>query len=112
MGGHEDQREAVADRVGDRVEQLAERRAAVEELGDQAVDLEPPAGEVQLGRLEVDVDAVEAARLGELLSVPVELHDERLTTRQAERTGGGADADSRAAAHLLEAYLAGSGRAT
>ena len=53
-----------------------------------------------------------AARLGELLSVAVELHDERLTTRQAERTGGGADADSRAAAHLLEAYLAGSGRAT
>ncbi|HKN94774.1 MAG TPA: Holliday junction resolvase RuvX [Thermoleophilaceae bacterium] len=53
-----------------------------------------------------------AARLGELLSVPVELHDERLTTRQAERVGGGADADSRAAAHLLEAYLAASGRAS
>lgn len=51
-----------------------------------------------------------AARLGELVSVPVELHDERLTTRQAERTGGGADADSRAAAHLLEAYLAAGGR--
>jgi putative holliday junction resolvase len=51
-----------------------------------------------------------AARLGELLSVPVELHDERLTTRQAERTVGGEDADSRAAAHLLEAYLAASGR--
>jgi putative holliday junction resolvase len=51
-----------------------------------------------------------SARLGELVSVPVELHDERLTTRQAERTGGGADADSRAAAHLLEAYLAASGR--
>ena len=53
-----------------------------------------------------------AARLGELLSVPLELHDERLTTRQAERTGGGSDADSRAAAHLLEAYLAASGRTT
>jgi putative Holliday junction resolvase len=51
-----------------------------------------------------------AARLAELLSVPVELHDERLTTRQAERTGGGGDADSRAAAHLLEAYLAAGGR--
>ena len=38
--------------------------------------------------------------------VPVELYDERLTTRQAERTGGGADADSRAAAHLLESFLA------
>jgi putative Holliday junction resolvase len=44
-----------------------------------------------------------AARLP---GVPVELHDERLTTRQAERTGGRADEDSRAAAHLLEAYLA------
>jgi putative Holliday junction resolvase len=53
-----------------------------------------------------------AARLAELVSVPVDLHDERLTTRQAERTGGGADADSRAAAHLLEAYLAASGRMT
>ena len=51
-----------------------------------------------------------AARLAELVPVPVELHDERLTTRQAERTGGGADADSRAAAHLLEAYLAAGGR--
>lgn len=47
-----------------------------------------------------------AARLTERLPLPVELHDERLTTRQAERTGGAADADSRAAAHLLESYLA------
>ena len=47
-----------------------------------------------------------AARLAAAVPVPVELHDERLTTRQAERTGGSADADSRAAAHLLESYLA------
>jgi len=47
-----------------------------------------------------------AARLADQLPVPVDLHDERLTTRQAERSGGRADADSRAAAHLLEAYLA------
>jgi putative Holliday junction resolvase len=40
-----------------------------------------------------------------LQKVPVEFYDERLTTRQAERTGGSADADSRAAAHLLEAFL-------
>ena len=45
-------------------------------------------------------------RLAERLSIPVEFHDERLTTRQADRTGGGADRDSRAAAHLLESYLA------
>ena len=46
-----------------------------------------------------------AERLAERVDVPVVLHDERLTTRQAERTGGSAQADSRAAAHLLEAYL-------
>jgi putative holliday junction resolvase len=49
-----------------------------------------------------------AERVGRRVSVPVELHDERLTTRLAERTGGETDADSRAAAHLLESYLAGS----
>ena len=47
-----------------------------------------------------------AERLERRVSVPVELHDERLTTRLAERTGGERDADSRAAAHLLESYLA------
>ena len=51
-----------------------------------------------------------ATRLGKLVSAPVELHDERLTTRQAEQTRGGADADSRAAAHLLESWLARSPR--
>jgi putative Holliday junction resolvase len=51
-----------------------------------------------------------AARLEEAVDVPVELYDERLTTRQAERAGGGGDADSRAAAHLLETYLAAAGR--
>jgi putative holliday junction resolvase len=47
-----------------------------------------------------------AEKLERRVSVPVELHDERLTTRLAERTGGEGDADSRAAAHLLESYLA------
>jgi putative holliday junction resolvase len=47
-----------------------------------------------------------AERLERRLNVPVELHDERLTTRLAERTGGTENADSRAAAHLLESYLA------
>ena len=47
-----------------------------------------------------------AERLERRVSVPVELHDERLTTRLAERTGGEGDADSRAAAHLLDSYLA------
>ena len=47
-----------------------------------------------------------AARLRSRVRVPVELHDERLTTRMAEAGGGRADPDSRAAAHLLEGYLA------
>lgn len=47
-----------------------------------------------------------AQRLERRLNVAVELHDERLTTRQAERTGGSGDEDSRAAGHLLESYLA------
>jgi putative Holliday junction resolvase len=47
-----------------------------------------------------------AARLAGELSVPVELYDERFTTRLAVRTGGRAEEDSRAAAHLLESWLA------
>jgi len=47
-----------------------------------------------------------AARLEPVVApVPVELHDERLTTAQARRTGGRESEDSRAAAHLLEAWL-------
>jgi putative Holliday junction resolvase len=46
-----------------------------------------------------------AERLAEVVDVPVVMHDERLTTRQAERSGGAAQEDSRAAAHLLEAFL-------
>lgn len=46
-----------------------------------------------------------AERLARAITVPVEMHDERLTTRMADRTGGAAAADSRAAAHLLEGWL-------
>lgn len=45
-------------------------------------------------------------RLAKELDVPVQLYDERLTTRLAARTGGRASEDSRAAAHLLEGWLA------
>lgn len=47
-----------------------------------------------------------AAKLQTVVRVPVEMWDERLTTRQAARLGGRASEDSRAAAHLLEAWLA------
>lgn len=46
-----------------------------------------------------------AATLAAAVPVPVELYDERFTTRLAERTGGEASEDSRAAAHLLESWL-------
>ena len=52
-----------------------------------------------------------ADRLGRRLHVPVELYDERLTTRMAQRAAReGEEAprageDSRAAAHLLESWL-------
>jgi putative Holliday junction resolvase len=46
-----------------------------------------------------------ATRLAERLPIPVELYDERFTTRLASRSGGRASEDSRAAAHLLEGWL-------
>jgi putative Holliday junction resolvase len=52
------------------------------------------------------------AELEAILEIPVETYDERLTTRMAEaskRAGASAAADSLAAAHLLEGYLAGQG---
>ena len=48
-----------------------------------------------------------AERLARRLAVPVELHDERFTTALARRDPPGtAPEDSRAAAHLLESWLA------
>ncbi len=59
--------------------------------------------------------AEEAQRFADALArrvrVPVELYDERLTTRMAANTGGRAQEDSRAAAHLLESWLAARGQA-
>ena len=46
-----------------------------------------------------------ARSLTELVAVPVELYDERLTTKLAARLGGRASEDSRAAALLLESWL-------
>jgi putative Holliday junction resolvase len=47
-----------------------------------------------------------AQRIRNEVTVPVELYDERFTTRMAEQYGGRSSEDSRAAAHLLEAWLA------
>ncbi len=50
------------------------------------------------------------AELEAMLPIPVETYDERLTTKMADATrrgGASGDRDSIAAAHLLQAYLAG-----
>ena len=47
-----------------------------------------------------------AERLGAMLGVPVELYDERFTTTLAQQRPGTAAEDSRAAAVLLEEWLA------
>jgi putative holliday junction resolvase len=49
-------------------------------------------------------------RLGD--GIPVQMHDERFTTRMAQRMEGpfSAGEDSRAAAHLLESWLAAQSR--
>jgi putative holliday junction resolvase len=63
------------------------------------------------GREGEQADATRRFRkeLEQVLDVPVETYDERLTTRMAEasrRAGAEAPEDALAAAHLLEGYLA------
>lgn len=55
----------------------------------------------QARETEAFVHALRAA-----LDVPVETYDERFTTSIAERSAGAAAEDARAAAHLLDSYLA------
>jgi putative pre-16S rRNA nuclease len=45
-------------------------------------------------------------RLRDRLNVPIEVYDERFTTKLARRSGGAKAEDSRAAAVLLEGWLA------
>jgi putative holliday junction resolvase len=59
---------------------------------------------------QVELVRTFCGELEAVLDVPVETYDERLTTRMAEasrREGATAAPDSLAAAHLLQAYLAG-----
>jgi putative Holliday junction resolvase len=84
---------------------LARLRELVDALGAERVVVGLP---VSLsGRDSAQTAEVRefARSLEAVLSVPVEVYDERLTTRLAERVGGQASEDSRAAAHLLESWL-------
>jgi putative Holliday junction resolvase len=85
---------------------LAQIVALADELGAERLVVGLPltlAGEEgeQAARARVFADG-----LRRRLALPVDLYDERLTTRMAAATGGRADEDSVAAAHLLESYLA------
>jgi putative Holliday junction resolvase len=84
---------------------LANVRAVIEEVGAERVVVGLP-----LSLSGQDSDQTRAARafaerLAARVAVPVELYDERFTTRIAQQTGGRAAEDSRAAAVLLESWL-------
>ena len=85
---------------------LARLRTLVRELGVERVVVGLPLSLSGRDSAQTIETRAFAARLEQELPVPVELYDERFTTRLAERTGGRADEDSRAAAHLLESWLA------
>ncbi|MGO9751268.1 MAG: Holliday junction resolvase RuvX [Solirubrobacteraceae bacterium] len=90
---------------------LARLEALVAELGAGQVVVGLPltlsGGESRQTRETRAFLAVLSARL----TVPVELYDERFTTKLAERHGGEAAEDSRAAAYLLEGWLHAHARA-
>jgi putative pre-16S rRNA nuclease len=85
---------------------LARLRELVSELGAEQVVVGLPLSLSGADTAQTEEARAFADRLAHELTVPVELYDERFTTRQAERTGGRASEDSRAAAHLLEGWLA------
>jgi putative Holliday junction resolvase len=81
-------------------------RALVDDTGAERVVVGLPVGLSGDDTDQTRAARAFAARLGEILTIPVELYDERFTTKIAARTGGSAAEDSRAAAVLLEDWLA------
>jgi putative Holliday junction resolvase len=84
----------------------ARLRALVTEVGAERVVVGLPLSLSGTDSAQTAETRAFAAGLDRALPVPVELYDERFTTRLAERMGGSAAEDSRAAAHLLEGWLA------
>jgi putative Holliday junction resolvase len=80
-------------------------RSLVVELGAERVVVGLPLSLSGADSAQTEETRAFAAQLQEAVAVPVELYDERFTTRLAERAGGQADEDSRAAAHLLQDWL-------
>jgi putative holliday junction resolvase len=84
----------------------------VREAGAERVVVGLPLGLAGADTAQTAETRAFAQRLSERLDVPVELYDERFTTRIAARGGEGARAseDSRAAAVLLDDWLAARSR--
>lgn len=87
----------------------AQLRALVDELGAELIVVGLPLSLSGEDSAQTAEARQFAAGLARAVAIPVRLHDERFTTRMAQRSGGRADEDSRAAAHLLEGWLAGQG---
>lgn len=85
---------------------LGRLRTLVRELGVETVVVGLPVSLSGRDSAQTAETRAFAERLAGELTIPVELYDERFTTRLAERMGGKAEEDSRAAAHLLESWLA------
>jgi putative Holliday junction resolvase len=90
---------------------LARLRQLVAELDAELVLVGLPLSLSGADSAQTEETRAFATRLERSLPVAVQLHDERFTTRLAERSGGQASEDSRAAAHLLEGWLASRSRA-
>jgi len=85
---------------------LARLRTLVDELRAERVVVGLPLSLSGRDSAQTGEARAFAQTLERSLAVPVELCDERFTTRLAEQVGGRASEDSRAAAHLLEGWLA------
>jgi putative holliday junction resolvase len=85
---------------------LSRLRALVRELGAERVVVGLPLSLSGAESAQTRETREFAERIRQEVEVPVELYDERFTTRLAEQHGGRAAEDSRAAAHLLEGWLA------
>ena len=85
---------------------LARLRALVAELQAERVVVGLPLSLSGQDSAQTQETRAFAGRLQAAVEVPVELYDERFTTRLAQRAGGKASEDSRAAAHMLSGYLA------
>ena len=79
--------------------------ALVDEVGAERVLVGLPLTLAGEHGHQADAARAFAERLERRIAVPVEMLDERLTTRMAAAVGGSSDEDSRAAAILLEGFL-------